>query len=201
MMANRVLGIPSLSYEGSAKLSINLAAIIELILHNGKRHKNSRKQWGPLTGEVENYEDFDDFLSAYQKQGSWLIKQSIESFQIVEAIVQESLPIFLGSIFFKGALEEGRDLTKGSSVYIDEAIRFVGFKQTIEYLLQISNRQGQNELFLGFEKWVNEFLNFTLKSYVTVRNGSYYVSYDMDKEAIKREEELQLCTMDIDKIL
>ena len=151
VMTNGVLGVPGLSYEGSAKVTINLVAMVELALYNGRYYETGRKQWGPLTGEPENFESFEEFLSACKVQLKYLINQSIKVFQIVEAAGKEHLSIPFTSLFLKGVLDKGQDLTKGTSKYVDEAVRFVGLKEAIDTWIGVKDTVFEDE-YCSFKK-------------------------------------------------
>lgn len=202
VMADGVLGFAGLSYEGSQKLSIDMTKIFNLALNNGRQQETGKRQWGPLTGEVENLEHFDEFLRAFKTQGEWLIKQSIMCLELGEEVAKENIQWPFAALLFKGCIQRGEDLVRGGSVYADVEIRKssicetarllaytkqvvfkeegIKFKNAVKNLKTMEEYKDSDfnnidtEIILQYKRWLIEFLQSVLRGYSNPRGGGYF---------------------------
>lgn len=170
VLADGILARTGLSYEGSQKLSIDMIDIFKLTLSNGRIEETGRKQWGPLTGEVEDMGQFENFLKAFEKQGEWFIKQSIACLEGREAVIKDKVQWSFESMLCKGCLERGTDLINGGSIYADVTIRKYGIEEASKLLAYIEQEifskleTGQSSL--DFEKAIRALKE--CKTYETI---------------------------------
>ncbi|WP_054739834.1 pyruvate formate lyase family protein [Cellulosilyticum ruminicola] len=201
VLADGILARTGLSYEGSQKLCIDVRDIFKLTLRNGRRQETGRKQWGPLTGEAENIDSFEEFLKAFQKQGEWFIKQSIASLEAKEEVIKAKVQWPFAAILSKGCLERGSDLINGGSIYADVRIRKYGIGETAKLLayveqkifsesgssfeknletlkdekayIQIDFDNISEKIILEYTTWIQNFLQTALRGYSNSRGGRY----------------------------
>lgn len=197
------LGIAGSSYEGCQKLSIDLEKIFSLTLNNGRQQTTGRRQWGPLTGEAENFECMSDFLEAFKAQGEWLVEKSIACLEAADQVAIERQQWPFASLFFKGCMERGEDIIAGGSIYADIAIRHHGsdaVAQLLAYVAQSINKEENRrltmknlkkaevykdselnmnistEIIQNYKKWLMAFLQDLLKGYSNSRGGGYFLN-------------------------
>lgn len=198
-----ILGIPGLSYEGCQKLSIDLKKILSLAINNGRQQMTGGRQWGPLTGEAENFECMLDFIEAFKKQGAWLVERSIACLEAADQVAIERLQWPFASLFFRGCMERGEDIIAGGSIYADIAIRYNECEEVVKllayvaqnidkaenrrlairslkkaevYKMDVLNINISTEVVLKHKKWLSAFLQDLLKGYSNSRGGRYFLN-------------------------
>jgi len=67
--------------SGTVDVNMNIAKAVELTLNNGKDMKTGRRV-GPRTGDPRKFKNFDEFMAAFKKQLSALLKELIEIYNI-----------------------------------------------------------------------------------------------------------------------
>lgn len=122
------------SYDASSSIILNLSAIIEMALYNGKRYITGDEQFGPTTGNPEDFKTFDDFLNAFETQLKWLIEQAVQLNEDMAKIHQKMLPTPLLSALFEGPLEKGKDLVFGGALYNSSGATHVAFADVVDSL-------------------------------------------------------------------
>jgi len=127
------------SYEASSSILLNLSAPLEMALYNGKRYISGDTQFGPITGEVEDFKTFDAFLEAFEIQLKWLIKQAVELNENMAVIHQKMLPTPLLSALFIGPLETGKDLVFGGARYNSSGATHIAFADVVDSLNAIKH--------------------------------------------------------------
>jgi formate C-acetyltransferase len=116
-----VVGCVELSTHGnnlgwSDAAMFNLVKVLELTLNNG-RCLISGEQLGPATGCLDDYESFDQLLSAYRSQIIHFVERMIEACDFVDRFHAEAMPSpFLSSVI-ENCLERGLDVTAGGARY------------------------------------------------------------------------------------
>ncbi|MDR2712119.1 MAG: hypothetical protein LBB91_03275, partial [Clostridiales bacterium] len=128
------LGIPGRSYDSSSAVILNLTAPLEMAMYNGRRYSTGEEQFGPSTGELEDFTNFNDFWTAFQKQTGWLIGQAIDLNEQMAKIHQQMLPTPLLSALFDGPLTKGCDLICGGAIYNSSGVTHVGFADVVDSL-------------------------------------------------------------------
>lgn len=122
------------SYEASSSIIMNLTAVLEMTLYNGKRYITGDTQFGPKTGDPAKMKSFDEFWNAFLRQTSWLIEQAVTLNEKMAVIHQEMLPTPLLSALFEGPMESGKDLIFGGAVYNSSGATHVGFADVVDSL-------------------------------------------------------------------
>ncbi|MEJ2293973.1 MAG: pyruvate formate lyase family protein, partial [Candidatus Lokiarchaeota archaeon] len=133
--------------SGTVNCNPNLAKSIELTLWNGKNMPgNSNKPWskegeqlGPKTGKPEDFETWDEFWNAWRSQIEYLIKYTVDVYNMTEEFRARFLPTPYISTLFKGCIEKGLDIRNGGPKLRFITIEGVAFATTVDSLLAIKH--------------------------------------------------------------
>ena len=128
------MGCAGRSYDASSSIMLNLVAVLELTMYNGKRPVTGDEQIGPRTGDPAQFKDMAEFLEAFKKQYRWLAGKAIEMNECFGLVHQESVPSPLLSALFEGPMENGKDLVMGGALYNSSGATHIGFADTIDSL-------------------------------------------------------------------
>lgn len=126
---------------------VNLAALVELTLHNGRLKAYGDELLTIETGEPGDFKCWEDFYEAFKKQESYFVEKTIEQIGIVHKLHGKHFASPLGSVLHELALKEERDI---HSDYINGGLDFgffdfVGFATTIDSLLAIKKHVYENK--------------------------------------------------------
>ncbi len=118
---------------------INFAAALEMTLYNGKMLHYGDEQLGLSTGEAEDFETFEDFLSAYLKQQKNLIRHAFRQQYVINKLREHHFASPLGSSLHKLCREQLKDLhTEHIEGGIDLGyFEFIGYGTVIDSLSAI----------------------------------------------------------------
>ncbi|MBA7588383.1 Trans-4-hydroxy-L-proline dehydratase [subsurface metagenome] len=93
--------------SGTVNCNPNLTKSIELTLWNGKNMPyndvatKTGQQIGPKTGNSEDLQTWEDFWNAWKKQIEFLIKYTVDTYNLTEELRAEFVPTpYLGALFF-----------------------------------------------------------------------------------------------------
>jgi formate C-acetyltransferase len=125
------------SYDSSSSIILNLPAVLELALYNGKHPINGNEQTGPRSGEPVTFTSFDQFLRAFEIQFRWLAGQAVSMNEMLGKTHREVFPTPLLSALFEGPLEKGKDLISGGALYNSSGATHIGFADTVDSLSAI----------------------------------------------------------------
>ena len=94
----------------------NMVKALELAINNGKCLLSGR-QTGPDTGNLNDYETYEDLEEALAVQVEYFVAKMLEACEVVERIHQEVMPSpFLSSVI-NNCIEKGTDVTAGGAKY------------------------------------------------------------------------------------
>lgn len=123
-------------YEFTAKGAIetnlyylNLVKPLEYALHNG-RDGLTGEQIGPLTGEVESFQSYDDLYLAYLKQLDCLLDRAVRLVNRYEEYFPQINPQPLSSATVWQSVSSGRDIYAGGAKYNNTNLS-LGFIATV----------------------------------------------------------------------
>jgi len=133
--------------SGTVNCNPNLAKSIELTLWNGKTMPgNSNEPWskegeliGPKTGSSEQFETWDQFWNAWKAQIEYLIKYTVDVYNMTEEFRATFLPTPYVSTLFRGCIEKGLDIRNGGPELRFITIEGVAFATTVDSLLAIKH--------------------------------------------------------------
>ncbi|MBD3228209.1 MAG: formate acetyltransferase, partial [Candidatus Lokiarchaeota archaeon] len=113
----------------------NMVAAMEMTLNNGIHPVVSEKKiFGPKTGDVADFNTFEEFLDAFKAQLHFIIKQSVEINNFLGSSHQLLHPSPLLSSLYEGPLEEGKDLVDGGAIYNTSGVAMIGLADIIDTL-------------------------------------------------------------------
>ncbi|MHA1324485.1 MAG: pyruvate formate lyase family protein, partial [Candidatus Helarchaeota archaeon] len=129
--------------SGTVNCNPNLAKSIELTLWNGKsrfykgKPAKKPKQFGPKTGNPENFKTWDEFWNAWIQQINFIIKYTVDVYNLSETIRAEFLPTPYLSTLVRGCIEKGLDIRNGGPEIRFVTIEGVAFATLVDSLLAI----------------------------------------------------------------
>jgi len=131
--------------SGTVNCNPNLTKSIELTLWNGSNMPGNivedwteeGEQFGPKTGNPDDFETWDEFFGAWKKQVEFLINYLVEVNNETEKIRGKYLPTPYLSSFVKGCIEKGKDVRNGGAELSFITIEGVGYATTVDSLLAI----------------------------------------------------------------
>lgn len=122
----------------TGSILMNMVAALEMALNNG-RHPLMKWDLGPKTGNPENgdFKSFEDFFQAYMTQQKFLIDEAVTLNNWLAEIHAEYRPTPLLSAMIEGAVEKGRDVTRGGARYNSSGSSNIGLADVTDSLLVI----------------------------------------------------------------
>lgn len=114
----------------------NLPKVLEITLNNGYDPR-TKKVIGLLTGNVESFETFNDFMAAYKKQLNHFIDIKIAGNDIIEQIYAEELPVPFMSLVIEDCIQNATDYNAGGARYNTNYIQGVGLGSITDQLTAI----------------------------------------------------------------
>ncbi|WP_457559090.1 pyruvate formate lyase family protein [Candidatus Harpocratesius sp.] len=137
--------------SGTVNCNPNLAKSIELTLWNGKNQPRFKRimgndmfkqakpgtQFGPKTGNPEKFNTWEEFFNAWKKQMAFIIKHTVETYNVFEATRAKYYPTPYLSTIVDGCIENATDIRVGPPKYGFVTIEGVAFATTVDSLLSI----------------------------------------------------------------
>src|SRR5271157_49373 len=129
--------------SGTVNCNPNLAKSIELTLWNGKNMPGNKgiskpgTQLGPRTGDPASFTTWEQFYDAWKTQVGFVIKNTVDVYNLTEATRAKFLPTPYVSILVDGCIEAGHDVRAGPPRHAFVTIEGVGFATTVDSLLAI----------------------------------------------------------------
>jgi trans-4-hydroxy-L-proline dehydratase len=103
----------------------NLAKILEVALHNGFDPR-TKKQIGLKTGKPESFNNFEEFMRAYEKQIRYFADIKIEGNLAIEKLFATELPVPFLSLLIDDCIANATDYNAGGARYNTSYIQGVG---------------------------------------------------------------------------
>ncbi|MHA1642450.1 MAG: pyruvate formate lyase family protein, partial [Promethearchaeota archaeon] len=129
--------------SGTVNCNPNLAKSIELTLWNGKNMPGNEvvtkrgEQIGPKTGDPENFKTWEEFFEAWKKQIEFIIKYTVDVYNLTEELRAEFMPTPYLSLLVRGCIEKALDIRQGGPEWRFVTIEGVAFATTVDSLLAI----------------------------------------------------------------
>ena len=101
--------IPGRMIGGSIPRTVIMTKILELALSGGIS-KYTKKQVGPVTKALGEYDTFDDFLESFKTQYAYFLKWVPISANIVDNLHADLRPLPFASSLMSGTIERGRGI-------------------------------------------------------------------------------------------
>ncbi len=133
--------------SGTVNCNPNLAKSIELTLWNGKNipgnvvkpWNKKGEQFGPKSGNPENFERWEEFWNAWMQQLKHVIKYTVDVYNMTEELRSEYMPTPYVSTLVRGCIEKGLDVRNGGPELRYITIEGVAFATTVDSLLAIKH--------------------------------------------------------------
>ena len=137
----------------------NLPKILELTLNNGVNPQNE-KLIGLKTGNSENFNSFDELITAFEKQLNYFAEIKITGNKIIEQIYSNFLPVPFLSILIDDCIKNGKDYNSGGAKYNTSYVQGVGLGSITDELTSIKYNIFEKKIF-SFKDLLNAMkLNF-----------------------------------------
>jgi pyruvate formate-lyase/glycerol dehydratase family glycyl radical enzyme len=125
-------------YGHTGALLINLTSALELALFNGRhRHSGMHVKIGEATGDPAEFGGFGDFMTAFETQTRWLVKQAVTLNNCLGKTHQHFYPTPMLSAFFEGPMAAGCDLIEGGAVINASGAAIIGLADVADSLSAI----------------------------------------------------------------
>ena len=184
--------------SGTVNCNPNLTKSIELTLWNGKfMPGNFKKPWtkdgeqiGPKTGDPENFKTWEEFWSAWQEQMKFIIKYSVDVYNMSEELRAEYIPTPYVSTLVRGCIEKGLDVRNGGPELRFITIEGVGFATTIDSLLAIKKLVYKDKKYTITEvkeALMNDFEGYEVMLTVLKNKAPKYGNDDDDADELARK--------------
>lgn len=129
------------AYGHSAAILLNLPAVLELALYNGKHRHIGVKLDDPCisiqTGDPSTFETFDQFRDAFKAQTLWLVDSATRLNNEFGKSHQQYYPTPIMSAFFDGPMEHGMDVVRGGATINSSGVAIIGLADVVDSLSAI----------------------------------------------------------------
>lgn len=126
--------IPGRHAATSSALEINLVAPLEMALNNGL-HPVSQWDFGPKTGAVQDFKDFESFYDAFARQCYYLFEQAVVGNNQIGEVYQRHQPHPLISSLTEGCIESGRGFMRGGARLNSSGATLIGLSDVVDSLM------------------------------------------------------------------
>ena len=171
-----VMGCVELTCPGkTGSMSANailLSRLLDMTLRNGDSRMLAGliKDEGLKTGDPDSFKSFEELLSAFQKQGKYIIKKLVEASNLRDRFYAEFLPSPYISAFIDGCLEKKKDATGGGAIYDLSGISMINSIANLTDSLYV------------IKKLVYEQKKFTIKQLIKAIDNNFIGYEDILRE-------------------
>ncbi|MDO4859634.1 MAG: formate C-acetyltransferase/glycerol dehydratase family glycyl radical enzyme [Bacillota bacterium] len=117
---------------------VNLAKVLELVLHNGVDPATGR-QIGLKTGDPADFTCKEDIMAACKEQIEYLYQMIIKNHKIVQCAHMLKLPVIFASLTMDGCIENGKSVQEGGTKYNSNGLFATGPANVADSLVAIEN--------------------------------------------------------------
>ncbi len=104
------------AYTASASILLDLPAVLELTLYNGRhRHTGLNRLISKETGVPDGFRTFEDFKKAFMEQLEWMADLTTNFNNELGRTHMEFFPTPILSSLFEGPMEKGKDVIAGGA--------------------------------------------------------------------------------------
>ena len=115
---------------------VNLAKVLELVLHNGVDPATGM-QVGLKTGDPAEFKNKEDIMAACKKQIEYFYQMIIHNFNMVEAAHMCRLPLVFASAVVDGCIESGKSVQEGGCKHVSAGLFATGPANLADSLVAI----------------------------------------------------------------
>ncbi len=131
------ISVPGKEYAHTEGFKINWAKVLELILNNGVCTITDEKMALKSNQNLEDVKSFEEFYIWYKKELLYFLDLGLKAVNILDANYKDTYPTPFLSSFMEGCLENGGDVTSGTTVYNLSSANAVGMANVIDSLAAI----------------------------------------------------------------
>lgn len=113
---NRVLNVDNYIHPAG---TLNMGAMIEITLHNGRSPRYQNGLFGLETGDPHDFQTFEEFFAAYKKQHLYFLDHVIAQQAVLDEVVPKFLAAPLTSMLHDLCMEQCKDIND----YISDGLR------------------------------------------------------------------------------
>ena len=117
---------------------IDLLKALEMTIYNGIDPIDGERRGLP-TGEFGNYENFEDFFSAYQQQVEHIVEALALQEKIEYDVCAQESPFLMFSMLYDDCIENGKPIFNGGIRYLGGTLETYGNSNAADSLLAIKN--------------------------------------------------------------
>lgn len=155
--------LPGKEYGWHDAAYVNTAKMMEMVINGGRcldcgphcvrwaKCGALGEHLGPDTGNLNDYENFDQILESVDKQFSYWADQMCSSLNIIDKAHRTRKPLPYVSAFFEDCMESGRDLTEGGAKYNGIGPQASGLATCADSLSAIKQLVFEHKRFKGSE--------------------------------------------------
>jgi len=112
------MSVPGREYGWHDSAYFSMARVLELALHDGYAlGREELGRLGPSTGQLQDFESFDDVTAAYEEQMKYWVEMHARSTDIMDEVHRELKPLPYLSLLIEGCTDSGRDVNTGAAPY------------------------------------------------------------------------------------
>lgn len=123
-------------FASPGDLDSNLMVPLTLAIYNGY-HPNANWDFALKTGEVESFENFDQFFSVFEQQFKFIYKEAIQASHQLLQVHQNIMPAPLYSVLLEDCIKQGKGMTHGGARYNSSGAAFIALSDVVDSLLVI----------------------------------------------------------------
>ena len=151
-------------WAATGDLDSNLMVPLTMAIYNGY-HPSARWDFGPKTGEVEDFLTFDQFYHAFETQFDFIYKNAMEASRQILQVQQYLMPAPLYSVMLENCIKDGVGMTHGGAKYNSSGGAFTALSDVVDSLLSIQKvvfedkkytfkelRDAMDANFVGYER-------------------------------------------------
>ena len=113
-----------------------LMAPFAMALNNGY-HPVAMWDFGPKTGELEDFQTFEEFYGAFEGQFNFIYEQALIGSHQLLKVHQQLVPSPLYSTVLEGCIKKGRGMTRGGAKYNSSGASLIALSDVIDSLMVI----------------------------------------------------------------
>lgn len=123
-------------FAAPGDLDSNLMVPLTMAMYNGY-HPTARWDFGPKTGELDDFATFEEFFAAFQRQFEFIYDEAISASHQILEVHQQLMPAPLYSAMLEDCIPSGKGMTHGGARYNSSGAAFIALADVTDSLLTI----------------------------------------------------------------
>jgi formate C-acetyltransferase len=112
------MSVPGKEYGWHDSAYFSAGRVLELAINDGyAQEREELGRLGPATGNLEDFESFEDVKAAYKTQIEYWVEMHARGTDIMDIVHREMKPLPYLSLLIEGCTETGRDVNTGAAPY------------------------------------------------------------------------------------